>query len=161
MLRFEFLNKQEKDVWLPQLFDLLHENMKSIAPSDLPYAEEKTQWIANVSPALEKPPRQILLCFAEETLAGYVQFYIRNDLLMVEEVQIAKSYHRSFVFWRLCRFLLEELPPEIAVVEAYAEKRNLHSLGIMRKLGMAVIGEENGFLHLRGDAAPIKEKFAK
>ena len=161
MLRFEFLNKQEKEVWLPILFDLLYDNMASIAPGDLPYEAEKRQWLDAVSPALEKAPRQMILCFAEDQLAGFVQFYTRGELLMVEEVQVAKVYHRSFVFFRLCRFLLEHLPPEIEIVEAYAEKRNLHSLRIMEKLGMEIMGEEDPFVHLRGDAAPIKEKFAK
>ena len=161
MLRFEFLNKQEKEYWLPKLFDLLYDNMASIAPSELPYEEEKRQWLEAVSPALEKAPRQIILCFADGKIAGFVQFYIRQKLLMVEEVQVAKTYHRSFVFYRLCRFLLEQLPPEIEIVEAYAEKRNLHSLRIMGKLGMEIVGEEDPFVHLRGDATPIKEKFAK
>lgn len=161
MLRFAYLNKQEKENWLPRLFDLLYENMHTIAPSGLNYEKEKQQWLESVSPALEKAPRQIILCFADETLAGFVQFYTRENLLMVEEVQIAKPYHRSFLFFRLCRFLLEQLPPEIEIVEAYAEKRNLHSLRIMKKLGMEVIGEEGPFLHLRGDARPIREKFAK
>ena len=161
MLRFEFLNKKEKAYWLPKLFDLLYRNMVSIAPGTLPYEKEKRQWMEAVSPALDKAPRQIILCFADGELVGFVQFYTRDDLLMVEEVQVEKTYHRSFVFYRLCRFLLEQLPPEIAVVEAYAEKRNLHSLRIMGKLGMDIIGEEDPFVHLRGDAAPIKEKFAK
>ena len=133
MLRFAYLNKEEKDVWLPRLFDLLYDNMQSVAPTGLSREEEKRQWMEAVSPALEKAPRQIILCFAEEELAGYVQFYTRETLLMVEEVQIAKHYHRSFVFYRLCRFLLEQLPPEIAIVEAYAEKRNRHSRKIKHR----------------------------
>ena len=161
MLRFTYLNKQEKENWLPRLFDLLYDNMASIAPGDLPYEEEKRQWLAAVSPALEKAPRHMILCFSDEKLAGFLQFYTRDDLLMMEEVQLAKPYHRSFLFYRLCRFLLHQLPPEIAFVEAYAEKRNTHSLRIMEKLGMEVVGEEGPFVHLRGDAVPIKEKFTK
>lgn len=160
MLRFAYLDKAEKEAWLPRLFDLLYENMKTVAPG-LPYEEEKRLWLSNVSPALEKAPRQMILCFAGEELAGFAQFYTRGELLMVEEVQIAKPYHRSFLFYRLCRFLLEQLPTEIGTVEAYAEKRNRHSLRIMGKLGMEVIGEEGPFAHLRGDAQLIREKFAK
>lgn len=161
MLRFAYLNKQEKENWLPRLFDLLYENMQSVAPSGLSYAEEKRQWLESVSPALEKAPRQIILCFADETLAGFVQFYTRENLLMVEEVQVAKPYHRSFLFFRFCRFLLEQLPPEIEIVEAYAEKRNLHSLRIMKKLGMETVGEEGPFVHLRGDIKPLRQKYTK
>ena len=160
MLRFAFLNKQEKEVWLPRLFDLLYDNMRSVAPGDLPYDAQKRQWLEAVSPALEKAPRQMILCFADGELAGFLQFYTRGALLMVEEVQVAKAYHRSFIFYRLCRFLLEQLPPEIGTVEAYAEKRNIHSLRIMKKLGMEPVGEEGPFVHLRGDAARVKGFFA-
>ena len=161
MLRFEFLNKQEKDIWLPRLFDLLYDNMRSVAPGELPYAEEKRQWLEAVSPALKKAPRQIILCFAQDALAGFLQFYTRGPLLMVEEVQIAKPYHRSFLFYRLCRFLLQTLPSEIEVVEAYAGQRNLHSLRIMKKLGMEMIGREGPFAHFRGDARAIRQRFIK
>ena len=160
MLRFAYLNKQEKEYWLPQMFDLLYDNMRLIAPGDLPYEAEKRQWLSNVSPALEKAPRQVMLIFSEEELVGFVQFYTRENLLMVEEVQLRKDYHRSFLFYRLCRQLGNDLPDAITVVEAYAEKRNVHSRKLMQKLGMKIIGEDGSFLHLQGQANPIREYFA-
>ena len=33
MIRFGVLNKREKEIWLPVLFDLFYENMHHIAPS--------------------------------------------------------------------------------------------------------------------------------
>lgn len=159
MFRFTYLNKQEKEYWLPQLFDLLYDNMKTIAPSGKSYEAEKAEWLGNVSAALEKAPRQVLLCFADGELAGFVQFYIRAELLMVEEVQLRKTYHRSFLFYRICKFLRNSLPTEITVVEAYAEKRNLYSQKLMQKLGMEVIAEEGPFVHLRGQAEPMKKYF--
>ena len=62
-MRFCYLDKTEKDQWLPRLLDLLYENMRSIAPSGLTYQQEKDQFLAAVSPALDKAPRQIILCF--------------------------------------------------------------------------------------------------
>ena len=156
MLHFAYLNKQEKEYWLPRMFDLLYDNMRSVAPSGLPYEAEKTQWLANVSPALEKAPRQVLLSFSDGELVGFVQFYTRAELLMVEEMQLRKDYHRGFLFFLLCRKLMHTLPEGITVVEAYAEKRNLHSQKLMRKLGMEIVGEDGPFLHLRGPADPIK-----
>ena len=148
---FQYLDKLEKEYWLPQLFHLLYENMKFIAPSGLSYDEERKLWLAAVSPALEKAPRQIILCFSNGELAGYAQYYTRGDMLMVEEVQLKKSYQRSFAFYRLCKHLLFILPPEIRYVEAYADKRNIHSQQSMSKLGMKVIEEDGPFLHLRGE----------
>ena len=159
MFRFTYLNKQEKEHWLPQLFDLLYENMKDIAPSGLTYEAEKAEWLANVSSALEKEPRKMLLCFADGELAGFVQFYTRAELLMVEEVQLRKTYHRSFLFYRICKFLRNSLPTEITVVEAYAEKRNLYSQKLMQKLGMEVIGEDGPFVHLHGQLEPMRKYF--
>lgn len=86
MISFAYLDKIQKEQWLPLLFDLLYENMSVIAPSDEPYEKQKAQWLSNVSPALDKAPRQIVLCFAESELVGYVQYYTRNDLLMIEEM---------------------------------------------------------------------------
>ena len=157
MFTFTFLNKQEKETWLPRLFDLLYENMRSIAPSELPYDAEKQQFLANVSPALEKAPRQIILCFFDGELAGYAQYYTRGDMLMVEEMQLKREYQRGFAFYRLCKYLLSILPPEIRYVEAYAEKRNIHSQHIMSKLGMKVIEEDGPFLHLRGELQSAKD----
>lgn len=157
MLTFTFLNKQEKETWLPRLFDLLYENMRAIAPSGLSYDAEKAQFLANVSPALEKAPRQIILCFSDGDLAGYAQYYTRDDVLMVEEVQLRKAYQRSFAFYRLCKHLLFILPPEIRYVEAYAEKRNAYSQNIMAKLGMEVLEEDGPFLHLRGELRSAKD----
>ena len=159
MFQFTYLNKQEKEYWLPQLFDLLYDNMKTIAPSGKSYEAEKAEWLANVSPALEKAPRQVLLCFADGELEGFVQFYTRVELLMVEEVQLRKNYHHSFLFYRICKFLQNSLPMEITLVEAYAEKRNLYSQKLMQKLGMGVIGEDGPFVHLRGQAEPIRKFF--
>lgn len=157
MFRFTYLNKQEKEYWLPQLFDLLYDNMKTIAPSGKSYEAEKAEWLGNVSAGLEKAPRQVLLCFAGGELAGFVQFYTRAELLMVEEVQLRKTYHRSFLFYRICKFLRNSLPTEITVVEAYAEKRNLYSQKLMQKLGMEVIAEEGPFVHLRGQLEPMRK----
>ena len=96
--RFCQLNKAQKEAWLPRLFDLLHENMHVIAPSGLSYADEKALWLSQVSPALEKAPRQIILCFSGEELTGFLQYYTRQELLVVEEVQLKSHFKAHFCF---------------------------------------------------------------
>lgn len=161
MINCIYLNKQDKEAWLPKLFDLLYDNMRSIAPSELSYAEEKKQWLAAVSPAMDKAPRQIILCFVDDHLAGYIQYYTREKLLMVEEVQIKKAYQRTFVFYRLCKHLISNLPTGIEYLEAYADKRNFNSIKLMDKLGMRQIeeAEDSPFVHLRGCTAQMKKYF--
>lgn len=157
MITISYLNKAEKEKWLPQLFDLFWDNMRLIAPGEGSYAEEKQQWLANVSPALEKAPRQILLCLDGEELLGYLQYYTRQDLLVLEEVQLRRDYQRTLLFHRLCRSLIRILPGKIRYVEAYADRRNLYSRKIMEKLGMEPLpeGEASPFVHLRGTAEQI------
>lgn len=91
MITFLHLNKKDKEIWLPKLFDLLYDNMREIAPNELTYEQKKEQWFANVSPAIEKPARQIIMCFADNNLVGYIQYYINDKLLMVEELQLKKN----------------------------------------------------------------------
>ena len=152
MITYTYLNKKEKEIWLPRLFDLLYENMQEIAPGELSYEQEKAQWLSNVSPALEKEPRRIILCLDCGILVGYVQYYTNKNLLMVEEIQIGKTYQRTTLFYGLCKQLATALPEGIEIIEAYAEKRNFHSQRIMQRLGMTQIDEEGPFVHLRGSA---------
>lgn len=154
-----YLNKAEKDFWLPRLFDLFYENMSVIAPSGMPYEAERDEWMSNVAPALEKAPRKVLLALDGEKLAGYLQFYTRNDLLMVEELQIRRRYQGGLLFLRLCRKLLADLPEQIRIVEAYAHRSNDRSRKMMGRLGMAELPEDGPFVHLRGDADWIRKQF--
>lgn len=158
---FRYLDKSEKEYWLPQLFHLLYENMKFIAPSGLSYDEERKLWLAAVSPALEKAPRQIILCFDGEELAGYIQYYIREQMLMVEEIQLKEKYHRTFLFYRLCKYLMSVMPDNLQTVEAYADRRNANSIHLMEKLGMGICEQETGscFVHMRGSAERVCLRF--
>lgn len=160
MVIIEMMDKAEKARYLPRLFRLLHENMKTIAPSDLSREQEENAYCANVSRALEKEPRRILLCLEGDSLVGFVQYYTRGDLLMVEEVQLHREYQRTLLLRRIVRVLNQSLPGEIRWVEAYADKRNLRSQKLMEKLGMVVLQEEDSpFLHLRGSAAAVLQAF--
>ncbi|MBQ9120887.1 MAG: hypothetical protein IJY12_00825 [Clostridia bacterium] len=86
--RFSYLDKAKADPMLPALFDLLYENMSKIAPTEQPYETDRDCWLSSISPALQKAPRQILLMYDGEELAGYLQYYVNNGVFMVEEVQV-------------------------------------------------------------------------
>lgn len=159
MITFTLLDKQQKEQWLPKMFDLFYENMHTIAPSSLTYEQEKAQWMANVSPALEKDPRKVILCLDGGAFIGYVQYYTNGGLLMVEEMQMVRASQRSTLFYSLCKYFAKVLPEGIVTVEAYAHKSNLHSQTIMGKLGMTQIDEEGPFVHLRGPAEKMYRLF--
>jgi len=163
MITFSHLDKSQKDIWLPRLFDLLYDNMKSIVPSGLTYEEEKNEWLSNVSPAIDKAPRQIILCLDRDNFAGFMQYYIRSDLLMIEEIQFAKAHQRTTAFYRLCKFLRNYIPESIKYIDAYADKRNANSVLMMKKLGMVELKTDNhdSYLKFRGILEPIRKALSK
>ena len=157
MIQLSFMDKAQKDKWLPLLFDLYYSNMSKIAPSGLSYQEERAEWFCAVSSALDKELRKVILCTERDEIIGYVQYYTRDDLLMIEEIQIAKKYHRTLLFYRICKYLVTNLPSEIRYIEAYADKRNANSQSIMRKLRMIQKDSDSKFVHLRGDAESVRK----
>lgn len=156
-MEFLLLNKSEKAQWMPALFDLLHHNMSRIAPSGLSYNDERDSWISEVSSGLEKDPRQIILCLNNGELIGYLQYYVRNEMLMIEEFQISKEFQHSNVFYSFLRFLAASLLTGIETIEAYADKRNQHSIDLMEKIGMVNCDADRDsmFVHMRGSVSKM------
>ena len=159
MITFTYLNKNKKEKILPELFDLLYDNMSEIAPTNLTYEKEQEQWLGNVSPALDKPARQIIMCYADEELIGYIQYYINGKLLMIEELQLKKEHHCTLTFYRFCKYFIGTLPADIEHVEAFAERRNIKSQKLMQRLGMELIDSNAEFVHLRGEADEMIKNF--
>ena len=161
MFQYVYLNKAQKDLWLPKLFDLLYENMQVLLPNGAPYERQKQAWIAEVSPALDKPPRQVLMCLFGGDVVGYLQYYTRQDLLMIEEIQIKGAFQKTTLFRSICRELFVNLPAGISYLEAYADKDNRYSQKLMRKLGMYDITEaDEEFVHFRGHVGPLLKYFS-
>ena len=163
MIEFKELNKSEKNTFIPLLFDIFYNNTTELAPSEKSYEQQRDEWMSEVSPALDKEPRKIILCYSEGEIAGFVMYYTRSELLMVEELQLKKKFQRTRMFYFLCKHLMSILPSDISIVEAYALKNNLNSQGIMQYLGMDFVPHESEFplVHLRGSAQKIKERFLR
>lgn len=154
-----FLDKEQDLHLLEQLFDLLYENMNTIAPSGLSYEEEKQQWLAEVGPAMKKPPRQIILMYLGDSLAGYMQYYIHNGIFMVEEIQLRKDCRATTLFHSLWKFVSSIIPEDTRTIEAYADRRNHHSRKLMQKLGMVPVEDDSctPLLHFRGSLEHIRK----
>lgn len=163
MLTFKYIDKSKKELLLPMLFDILYENMKDIAPSGLSYDEEKKLWLSNVSPAIDKAPRQIIMCCDSDVLAGFVQYYTDKERLVIEEVQLTKKHQRTMAFYRLCKYLSISLSENIKYIEAYADKRNLSSISMMKKLGCEMVESDNTspYVYFKGTVEPIKKILGK
>jgi hypothetical protein len=162
MYTFVYLDKSQKNEILPVLFDILYANMSIIAPSDLPYETERSEFLTEVSSGLEKEPRKIILCYCKGEIVGFLMYYTREALLMIEEVQLKKEHQKTMLFFRLCCFLAEKLPTSIELLESFVHKQNISSLSLQTKLGMKIIDTPNQKLyHLRGDAKSIYKRFNK
>lgn len=159
MLTFTYLDKSKKDIFLPKLFEILYDNMKNIAPCELSFDEEKALWLSNVSPAIDKSPRQVILAFDEDILAGFMQYYVADEKLVIEEVQLSSKHQRTTAFFRMCKFLSSNIGESAKHIEAYADRRNTSSISMMKKLGMECLNTDNNspYLHFRGSSEPIRK----
>ncbi len=162
-IKFSTLDKSQKFEILPLLFDIFYENTSKISSFSKPYEVEREAWLSEVSPALEKPPRQIILIYHGTDLAGFVMYYTREALLMIEELQLVPKYQRTLLCYKTVKYLYEFLGEKIHRIEAYALKSNKISIGLMQDLGFAKINDTLGtkFLHFFCDSDKIRPKFSR
>ena len=152
MLRFTHLDKNKFEMQSQSIFAILAGNMSRIAPTGNTYENDYKSWFEAVDRGLAEKSRQmILICFAD-TLIGFFQYYVNNELFMMEEIQIVSQWQGKQIFRKLHGFIFTNLPDDIKIVEAYANKQNQKSQGILQKLGLENIGEnKNGnCYHYRG-----------
>lgn len=138
---FSFAPKNSLDALLPQLFSILRANMTAIAPTGDSYEEDLALWKAYILPALGDKDRQLVLLHWEGHLAGYFQYAVHGDTLMMEEIQIKPEYQGTGLFRSLYQWLAKELPAGLARAEAYAHKSNQKSQAILEHLGLKKAGE--------------------
>ena len=153
MISCRFLDKNEVQRFLPQLFSILHENMRVIAPTGNTYDEDYALWSGAVDIAMQKENRQIILIFNDETLIGYLQYYTNETTFMIEEAQIRPAYQGRGVLRNAFAFVAGFIPPDLPYAEAYANKKNTRSQTIIESHGFVRIGEnKNGnSYHYRAD----------
>ena len=101
------------------------------------------------------------MCFHDDQLAGFIQYYIRDGMLMVEELQLSRALHRTGAFYAFCKFLLSVLPHDLERIEAYADRRNRDSIRLMERLGMGLCDDDplSPFVHMRGSAQRVYSFF--
>ena len=161
-IHFRYADKSSVDALLPDLFDILYGNMNEIAPCGKSRDEMFAEWFYEVSPAMKKAPRQIVLMLDGDEIIGYFQYYTREEMLMMEEIQIKKAYHGSGIFRQLYTWLIDALPDTLETVEAFADRRNTKSRAVLAHLGLCELEEvRNGILHFRGEYKNIKDKYKK
>lgn len=154
-----YLDKKTELPLLPELFDLMFENMNAIAPEEAPYEVQKREWLACIGEALTKDPRQIQLIYGDSKLVGFCMYYINNGILMIEELQLRPEFHRTAVLLPLYRFFRKQVE-KIDYVECFAHQTNSHSRSLITKWGLEVVGQtpDGRILHFRGAADHVFHK---
>lgn len=155
---FQFLDKAKKEEVLPLLFSMLYGNMNPLAPSGDGYAADYALWHSQVSPALEKPPRQVVLLRREGALVGYFQYACTEEVFVMEEFQLLPAVQHTGLFGALYRWLLPQLPPARRV-EAWCLPVNVHAQAVLGHLGLRPTAEGGRYLHYVGEMAGMKKLY--
>lgn len=143
MADFKYLEKNDFEKYAPVLFEILADNMTQIAPTGSTREEDFALWYAFAKESFCEKGRSVVLVFETGTqnVIGYFQYSVCGDTFLMEEIELKADFHgKGNIFRELYRFVLSELPESLAYVEAYADKRNQKSIGILAKLGLRVVG---------------------
>ena len=162
MITFSFLDKSRAEEVLPVLFKILHSNMSVIAPTGNNYEEDYTCWHDSIFHVLNNPQWQIIMIFDDNTMVGYFQFSLNETTFMMEDIQFCQEYMGTGVFRQLYSYLSDIIPKKITFVEAYAHKKNEKSQGILKHLGLDIVGEnKNGISYMfRGNCRKMLDMYS-
>lgn len=144
MIEFGYLNKNEFDKYARGLFAVLCENMSQIAPTGNDPEEDFKFWSQAMNEELQSEKRQIIMIIHKESerIIGYFQYSVNQTVLMMEEIQINQAYQgKNNIFRDLYGVVFENMEAGVEVVEAYANKKNTKSMGILERLGLKIVGE--------------------
>ncbi len=159
---FEQMKKQDIPVYLSEMFDILADNMGKIAPTGNSYDEDYKIWSECVVPVFCEGKRNVILIFDENKLCGYFQYFVNDTTFRMDEIQFKQEYQGSGLFAELYHYLTTIIPSRTKYVEAFSNKANLKSQGILKHLGLKENGEnKNGnSIYFKGDYKTISERYS-
>ena len=160
MANFEFLINNQFDKYANEIYNILADNMSIIAPTGNTREDDFIEWYRAVGEGLKKENRHIILISENETnqIIGYFQYYTNIDTFMMEEIQICHKFQgKDNIFRDLYGFVLKNISTDLLYVEAYANKLNHKSIGILGKLGLKIVGENRSgkSFHFKGNFADL------
>ncbi len=156
-ITFTYINKPDFSMVANEIFNILADNMKKIAPTGNSREEDFKCWYEGVSDGLKRDERQIVLIKDADSIIGFFQYYTNADIFMMEEIQLSPKYQGKNIFRKLYGFLIPNIREDIKFVEAYANITNRKSIGILEKLGLSKIGmNKNGrCYHFKGNYSDL------
>ena len=166
MINFGFLKKCDFALYSKKLFDILADNMSVICPTGNSREDDYREWFSAVSDGLKKENRNIILIYNSENSdpIGFFQYYTTHDTFMMEEIQIMSEYMGKFSIFRdLYGFVLQNISLSIKYVEAYANRQNKKSIGILKRLGLDIIEKvhDGRLYHFKGKFSDLVKWYEK
>ena len=163
MIEFEYLNKVELSEHAQEIFEILSSNMVKIAPTGNSLEEDYRHWFGCIGDSLQREERQIVLVKDKDNIVGYFQYSTNADTFFMEEIQLRAEYQGKGVFRALYGFVMENIKPELKLVDAYASTCNKKSISILEMLGLKNIGmNKNGrSYHFKGDFVDLVKWYEK
>lgn len=161
--QFRHLTAEDIPLFIGGMYDILYENMNSIAPTGSSYEEDYLCWSGCVEPVWREGKRSVVLMFSDDTLCGFFQYCIHDDTFRMDEIQFRREYHGSGLFADLYHYLTTVIPAQTKYVDAFSRKENLKSQAILKHLGLKAAGEsKNGnSLYFKGEYKKITERYAQ
>ena len=164
MTLFKILKNDEFESHAVAVFSILATNMTVIAPTGNTYDEDFHNWKQAVGNGLKQQEISIILIKNDGALIGYFQYSVNNDTFMMEEIEFIQEWQGQYdLFKQLYGFVLSMLPENIVYVEAYSHKNNAKSQGILKHLGLEIIGENKSgkSYHFKGLYDDLKKWYYK
>lgn len=158
-LAFSYLNKDEFSSVSHKMFEVLADNMSAISPTGNSPDEDYCLWFEAMSDELKSNDRRIILINDGENFVGFFQYSMADDTFIMEEIQFKCEYQGKGAFEKLYTFLVENLPENLKHIEAYANKANAKSIGILEHLGLSKIKQTKNGFRFKGDYSRLKTKY--
>ena len=146
---FDLLNQQQREMLLPELYAIAEKSGRTaVFAGDAP-CETYADWRARITAALDDPQRYILLMRAEGGIAGYMQYSLQGEVILLEYAVVDPVQQGTPLFRHCFRYLLQHLPPEILYLDDYVSKDRPEAIKVNQKLGMEILGETHSGTHVR------------
>ena len=161
-VEFKQLKNEDIPIFIEEIFAILANNMRAIAPTGNSYDEDREIWLKYAVPVWRAGKSNVILIICEDMLCGYFQYSLTDTTFIMEEIQFKKGYQGCGLFSELYRYLTTIIPIQTKFVEAFSSKENIKSQEILKHLGLTVIGEnKNGkSLHFKGEYKALLERYS-
>ena len=142
MIHFETLKKEKFAECADLLFAIMAENMSVYVKNEAGTETGKANWVAQTEADLKSRSRRMVLIRSDAELIGFFVYDVRDMALIIEDMQIKPEWQgKSNIFWMIFNFIAPELPETLKYIRAKTKKKNAKADGVIRHLGMRVVGE--------------------